>query len=313
MASTYRRALLNISADCAADARGGLFAAERRRENVRVLRLRAGDRAWWWVTFDTFACHWAGRAPSFGRAWIHRERQIARRVLHFTEAEVMWECCAKADEESSPSTLPPSRSFKTEKFPGGVPFRRAFARPGQSVGNAKWQTRQDVRDAVAAAIEGRDARVRELWWDVCEEFSRKELTKASNMPVIMSSLAEEFRALLPEDAYVAGLWERELPGRLLWKVEWLFGSGRMEEFRSGPVLVYMESFAKIITHYREESSADRRDLTPGGAPTDSEHHREEKGQAQRIHHLVPHLPPKTAHHQPHMAHLPGPGCQPASR
>ncbi|KAK0662368.1 hypothetical protein DIS24_g2091 [Lasiodiplodia hormozganensis] len=201
MASTYRRALLNLSADRAADARGGLFAAERRREDVQVLRLRAGDhRAWWCVAFDTFACHWAARAPSFDRAWIHRERQIARRVLHFTEAEVMWECCAKADE--SPST--PSPSFKTEKFPGGVPFRRAFARPGQSVGNAKWQTRRDVRDAVAAvATEGRDARVRELWWDICEEFSRKGLTKASDMPVIMSSLAEEFRALLPEDARFA--------------------------------------------------------------------------------------------------------------
>ncbi|KAB2577102.1 hypothetical protein DBV05_g4248 [Lasiodiplodia theobromae] len=200
MASTYRRALLNLSADHAADARGGLF-VKRRREDDRVLRLRAGDhRAWWCVAFDTFACHWAGRAPSFDRAWIHHERQIARRVLHFTEAEVMWECCAKADEESSsPSTPPPSRSFKTETFPGGVPFRRPFARPGQSVGNAKWQTRRDVRDAVAAT-EGRDARVRELWRDVCEEFARKGLTKASDMPVIMSSLAEEFRALLPEDA-----------------------------------------------------------------------------------------------------------------
>ncbi|OMP88344.1 hypothetical protein BK809_0003101 [Diplodia seriata] len=39
------------------------------------------------------------------------------------------------------------------------------------------------------------------------------------MPIILSSLAEEFAEMLPGDAYVAGHWESTLPLSLLWKVD----------------------------------------------------------------------------------------------
>ncbi|KAL1625309.1 hypothetical protein SLS54_003397 [Diplodia seriata] len=208
MARTYKHAVLNISADHFQDARGGLFTDRNPFDTVPiqfhatkspgVMPSSGADlaRSWWMYDYETDAFGWAIRAPSFARAWIHRERQLARRVLHFTAAEIVWECCA---------SRAPGQALASETFPGGYPFRRLLS------GQSKWQAR-DVRNS------GEDA-VLETWNEVCEGFSKKWLTVRSDMPIILSSLAEEFAEMLPGDAYVAGHWESTLPLSLLWKVD----------------------------------------------------------------------------------------------
>lgn len=245
MAQTYRHALLNISADRSADARGGLF-TDRNPLDVIPIKLHAMgipnitklpgwqedalekiERSWWMSDYETDAFGWANRASSFSRAWIHRERQLARRILHFTEKEVVWECCGRT----------PVESLASEKFAGGVPFRRIFK------DNAKWQAR-DLKSAVEKGPEV----VYQTWNEVCEGFAEKWLTEPSDMPIILSSLAEEFGAMLPGEGYVAGLWERTLPLALMWKVD-RYPDGEIGEFSDLPFAVAKEDAEKMSEYF----------------------------------------------------------------
>ncbi|KAI4604695.1 hypothetical protein J4E80_010961 [Alternaria sp. BMP 0032] len=46
------------------------------------------------------------RAPLNQRAWASQERQLSRRILHFTDTQIFWECCEKYSSEVYPDGLP---------------------------------------------------------------------------------------------------------------------------------------------------------------------------------------------------------------
>ncbi|KAF3766497.1 HET-domain-containing protein, partial [Cryphonectria parasitica EP155] len=68
MCKVYKHGLLNISADASDDARSGCL-------------------------HDRPAAQWIAKAPLSQRAWVFQERHLARRALHLTKHEVLWECC----------------------------------------------------------------------------------------------------------------------------------------------------------------------------------------------------------------------------
>lgn len=116
MSKTYQNALLNISADSGNDSNAGCF-VDRKDLDVTPLAFRAPDvHQSWYATPDAGNLfEWMEKAPSFSRAWIYRERQLAKRILHFTEKEVIWECCGTE-----------GTGFASEMFPGSAPFKTAF-------------------------------------------------------------------------------------------------------------------------------------------------------------------------------------------
>ena len=142
------------------------------------------------VLFD-----WMRTTPSFSRAWIHRERQLAQRLLHFTCEEVIWECCGTE-----------GTSFASEMLPGGAPFK-----PGLFHSDHKYQIGR-LQQGLIKDTEESHATLN----DICERLSEKSLTKPSDMPIVLSGLAKDFQKWLPEDEYIAGLWQSTLPHSLLW-------------------------------------------------------------------------------------------------
>ncbi|PVH77518.1 hypothetical protein DL98DRAFT_637252 [Cadophora sp. DSE1049] len=66
---TYRNATLTIAATKSSDSSGGIYS--------EFPHLPHDDRSSW---------------PLLHRAWIYQERLFSRRVLHFGEEEVIWEC-----------------------------------------------------------------------------------------------------------------------------------------------------------------------------------------------------------------------------
>ncbi|KAF7539400.1 hypothetical protein G7054_g2205 [Neopestalotiopsis clavispora] len=199
MHSVYKNALLNISADDAADARSGCF---RHRHQLSVYPLQVGlagcpDIDWFWLTYDSKSLfERALGAETARRAWIFQERQLSRRVLHFTSTEMIWECCARQAESKQPY-------FACETFPDGAPLESVFTnRP-------KFQSQSDLVNASLAELH--------TTWDMlCKSYSEKSLTKVTDKAVALSGLAQEFQARLPNDSYVAGLWRSTLPQSLLW-------------------------------------------------------------------------------------------------
>ena len=208
MAANYKEAFLNISADAAADARGGCF-IDRDPADVATLRIAAPkiSKSWWLVPDARYQFDWMDDAASFSRAWIHRERQLSRRILHFTEKEIIFECCS-------------AQGYRSETFPGGTSFKRLFNRETKfQIGGL-----DNKSTAMDRQYDPKALSVYETWSDVCETLSSKFLTVPSDMPVVLSSLAEEFASRMPSsDRFLAGLWESTLPESLLWNIQGFIG------------------------------------------------------------------------------------------
>ncbi|KAF5001919.1 hypothetical protein FGRMN_703 [Fusarium graminum] len=202
MDRVYMSAKVNISADKGEDSRAGCF-TERNEVDVTSLEFEAREieKTWIATTENTFA--WMDSAPSLSRAWIHRERQLSRRIIHFTAKEMVWECCGLN-----------KACFASETMPGGSPFGNIFN------GETKFQIQlKDISDTRLSEEERLD-RLHRLWNSTCQDLSNKSITYYDDFPIILSSLAREFHRLMPDDEYVAGLWRSTLAESLTW---WLPG------------------------------------------------------------------------------------------
>ncbi|KAI8630375.1 HET-domain-containing protein [Xylariaceae sp. FL1651] len=188
MCDVYRNAMLNISANHAVDARDGCF-RDRYFATVDAFKLRLKPLlSTWWVSVDERNLfEWVKDAPSSQRAWIYQERHLARRVLHFTEEEVFWECRAAAP------------SFRSETYPRGSPLRRDFL----------GQTKLGLQDRSTGSISDNPHLMLE-WDDACRGYSRRKLTYQANKLPALSGLPATLGPGLPR----ALLWDvptRERP------------------------------------------------------------------------------------------------------
>lgn len=113
MDQIYSHAYCNLSATASSDAKDGMF---RDRQPNAV-----GP---WFVSLPTvddynkpseFSMelidenYWdraITNSPLHKRGWVYQERFLARRVVHFTNAEVMWECAELQASESYPEGIP---------------------------------------------------------------------------------------------------------------------------------------------------------------------------------------------------------------
>ena len=196
MSQIYQNAAVNVSADSGMDPRAGCF-VQRDLADIIPLEIHSPQlsQSWTVLPHPSVLFDWMRTTPSFSRAWIHRERQLARRVLHFTCKEVIWECCGTE-----------GTSFASEMLPGGAPFEY-----GLFNSDHKYQIGRLQQGLIKGTEESYAT-----WNDICEHLSEKILTKPSDMPIVLSGLAKDFENLLPEDEYIAGLWRSTLPQSLLW-------------------------------------------------------------------------------------------------
>ncbi len=196
MSQIYQSATLNVSADSGMDSRAGCF-VQRNLVDILPLEIHSPQLTQSWKVLPNpgFLFDWMTMTPSFFRAWIHRERQLARRVLHFTDTEMIWECCGIE-----------GMSFASEMLPGGAPFKNGLFNSDQ-----KYQIGRLQQGLTGGAEE-----TYATWNDICEHLSEKRLSKPADMPIVLSGLADDFSHLLPADQYVVGLWRSTLPHSLLW-------------------------------------------------------------------------------------------------
>ncbi|KAK8850892.1 hypothetical protein PGQ11_013371 [Apiospora arundinis] len=207
MDRVYMNAEVNISADAGEDSRAGCF-AKREDTDITPLEFTSAQTQHAWVVMTQNLFSWMKSATSLSRAWIHRERQLARRILHFTEKELVWECCGHG-----------SACFASESVPGGLTSDERFFG-----GEAKFQNKRadvDIRTAQPEDAEEYAKKLQDLhdlWNSTCEGLSNKSVTYPTDMPIILSSLAREFHQMIPDDEYVSGLWRSTLPQSLTWWV-----------------------------------------------------------------------------------------------
>ncbi|KFY81960.1 hypothetical protein V500_10938 [Pseudogymnoascus sp. VKM F-4518 (FW-2643)] len=123
------------------------------------------------------------------RAWVLQESILSRRTVHFTNAELIWEC----DNSYECSCRNPM---------GGKPVMSVFKAALQ-------------RSVAAGDHSGETSNLASsVWHSVVEEFTARDLTYAKDRLPAISSLARMLP--FPKGEYLAGLWQNRLMDDLIW-------------------------------------------------------------------------------------------------
>ena len=135
-------------------------------------------------------------APANTRAWVLQERLLARRVLHFTKNEIMWECRSLTASELFPKGLTAAQS--------GWGWFKDLG-PGIALNSVALDERQGLK-----------FHLRLCWARVAMLYSSTLLTFSEDRLVAISAAAKLFQKLL-DDEYILGMWKRTLLIDLLWR------------------------------------------------------------------------------------------------
>lgn len=126
------------------------------------------------------------QSPLVKRGWCFQEREISRRIIHFTDTQVLWEC----------RTLRAS-----ETLPAGV-----------LADDEQWPARM-----LDKGLLGLEADVNLLWRRAVEDYSFRHLTQASDKLPALAGLAAAVKEYkIPECRYLAGMWEDDFATSLAW-------------------------------------------------------------------------------------------------
>ncbi|KAK4959312.1 hypothetical protein LTR10_004114 [Elasticomyces elasticus] len=206
MDQVYGHAFCNIAATASSDGSFGLF---RDRDPAVCHRLELdasftdfdpmGRQRRFTVTNADFLDAELYSAPLNKRGWVLQERMLAKRTLHFTRNEVMWDCRACGP--------------LSETYPFGVPTPSGRLYIQESLKLGPESLTKISGDAMIA--ESPRGTFHRLWTAIQDSYSRCYLTNSEDRLPALSGLAKKMRGLTG-DTYVAGMWLHRIEEQLLW-------------------------------------------------------------------------------------------------
>ncbi|KAL1636590.1 hypothetical protein SLS56_001175 [Neofusicoccum ribis] len=133
-------------------------------------------------------------APLSTRAWVHQERLLAPRVVHFGLSQLAWECNeVRVAELSPPGTSVPARGI------------REFSKQGCA---SMW-----IRSEARGPLGPREFLQR--WGYVWSKYAGLRLTRETDRLVALAGIVDKIQPVLKDD-FLAGLWRRDLEQQLCW-------------------------------------------------------------------------------------------------
>lgn len=186
----YSNCKLNISAAEADISRGLVFDRNPLSVNpcITAAKVHATQKNVWLRAFHERPFILPVEKPLHERGWVFQERNLARRIIHFTEDQVFWECWSL---------------LASETLPRGVPFS-TYGWFDKNIGLGS-----KIFDA---------QRTRSQWYEMVEQYSCTSCTYADDRLLAISALAKRFCSALHADPsdYLAGIWKHDLPLWLCW-------------------------------------------------------------------------------------------------
>jgi hypothetical protein len=241
MDQVYARSICTIAATGAAKGSEGLF-FQREVSLVRPRRIQVTldqERRSYYFADNQLWHNEVQAAPLNERAWVLQEMMLSPRTIHFARNQVFWTCQQYQKCESVPGnwlTDPCSRpSFMIYST---IAYWKACAEIGEqlmnqrprdlvkantlivSVGSASIETiiaNEDNQELVQNVLSPprRDSIINEMWRQVVENYSRRQLTRSGDRIPAIQGLANEFQRQF-DDKYIAGFWQNDLLIQLLW-------------------------------------------------------------------------------------------------
>jgi hypothetical protein len=137
------------------------------------------------------------KLPLLQRAWVLQERLLSPRVVHFTDEQVYFECHKYLARELYPNGIPDPHGDICKKCVQNYFVHRKI--------DAEEQIFRGVPEEI---IE---------WNRLLERYTACSLTYGRDKLIALSGIATDFhRTKLPQDQYLAGIWQSQMPAALLW-------------------------------------------------------------------------------------------------
>jgi len=130
------------------------------------------------------------------RAWCLQERLLSTRIIQFTNTELLWECQTNAQRESYLVVDDTALIFASAQDSNQNKMKRALANLDVNPFN--------VGGALA------------VWHGLVQQYSRRDLTFASDMLRAISGIANELQSRTGF-TYLHGLWKEDFRRGLLWQ------------------------------------------------------------------------------------------------
>jgi hypothetical protein len=167
------------------------------------------------------------------RGWTLQERHLAPRLVHFSKSQIFWECRTGYESECGQRILHLPASISRAR--GAAESSTEESSEGElSENDSAGVLRSDDGSSSDSSIEQLSREEYDeilawhrlyTWWSrVLADYSRRELTYASDKLPAISGLAKEVNTILQsltnrDDTYVAGIWTGALTDGLLWMPE----------------------------------------------------------------------------------------------
>ncbi|KAH6662896.1 heterokaryon incompatibility protein-domain-containing protein [Plectosphaerella plurivora] len=167
------------------------------------------------------------RYPLLTRGWTFQERILARRCVHFTNVDLVWEC--KRERWFEVSTLNGSDG----------PTKTA-------INNLSGAFLQCVRLAHSSTPEkfGSLAWSVPVWRQFVMSYSKRYLTDMDDRLLAISGIAGMIRGEIHGAKYAAGLWTDAMPFDLLWRCDMSSGDRLKTAKKRGPSWSWASSASK---------------------------------------------------------------------
>jgi hypothetical protein len=217
MGKIYEHAYCTISADSASGSNCPIFKERNVSSSVSALeslKYRPSYIDWGpgrepssSSTYFPEFHHWSDlivAEPLSTRAWALQERQLSRRIVHYTSHQILWECVTMNASEIFPEGLPqtPTKDEVLRTQPIGPSCHITL-----SAMLAKAARNRDVTGSSSESMF--------LWYWFVTEFSKRNLTIPEDKLPALSGIANSLINITGKD-YVAGLWRDDLCRGLLW-------------------------------------------------------------------------------------------------
>ncbi|KAH8883109.1 HET-domain-containing protein [Thozetella sp. PMI_491] len=211
MATIYESGHLTIAATRSHNHDGGCFSKLKPQHETHEVSVSAPGQDKLTLYFRQMLPHCkdivhspqqAIEFPLLDRGWVYQERLLSRRVLHFNNNEISWECahtstceCGDIDESVGLFIRPPYRH----------PAIGGLMEPKIHHG------RLDADKELSLKID--------RWHELVQEYSGLKISFAKDALPALAGLAKQMQRLRGGDSYAAGLWNSSLDFDLLWSAE----------------------------------------------------------------------------------------------
>ncbi|KAF2178730.1 HET-domain-containing protein [Zopfia rhizophila CBS 207.26] len=205
MAAIYRNAFVNLAATASSYGQKGMLFPREARKTVRIDYMSSGKPHIYSTSISFFISPSKSSlidpvrmSPLNQRGWVLQERILSRRIIHFSSDQLFWGCQHQFISEDGHynTTLSPSSYSRLNLDPKLL----SVSGPDLPFGHQAYSF---------------DVSILGYWLNLTVEYSRKSLTKDSDVFSALAGIATLVHKRTG-DEYVAGMWRSNLHIELLW-------------------------------------------------------------------------------------------------